>query len=538
MNVLAHLRKVLFLLTLSVFTQAQGLEKRYLTNQTYGFDDLMTAYEQLAEKSEYVSLFEIGETDAGNPLPVVVISRDNMAFPFVKRETSKLCLLVLNGIHAGESNGVDASLHWTEQLIASPDILDDVDIYIIPVYNIGGYKNQSCCTRANQEGPQPMGFRGNANNLDLNRDFVKGDAKNTIAFQMLFQGIKPDLLIDTHATNGADYQYVMTLLPGPIERFSPKNQSALRKWMLNIERANNKKVKTAPYVSVWGKTPDPGYVAYRQTANLSGGYAALFGVPAITLETHMFKSYPDRVEATLVTLNTITNSAIENSEMLQAMTWQRQGQADEYPTAWKVDSSNYRDLTFLGFEAETYTSGLTGQKTYRYNREKPKTVPIKIYDRWVGVEAVKKPRYYFFHAGQYRVIDALWRNGIKLQTLEKDTVVVSDVQYVSNLKSNTSPYEGHFNHQSFDLETKQVSEQFYAGDWMIDVSAQHNNYLFEVLEPQCEASFFRWNYFDTYLQQKEWFSSYIFEEKAIEFLKANPGIKAAFKQKKAEEEDF
>jgi hypothetical protein len=539
MNVFGHLKKVFFLCVISVLVQAQGLEKKYLENETYGYEDLLKAYGQLAERSEYVHVFHLMQTDCGEDLPVVVVSEDKKSeASFFQRDTSKLCILVLNGIHAGESNGVDASLHWTEQLIASPDILDDVDIYIIPVYNIGGYKNQSCCTRANQAGPNPMGFRGNANNLDLNRDFIKSDAKNTVAFHMLFQGIKPDLLIDTHATNGADYQYVMTLLPGPLERFSASNQTALRKWMEEVTIANSKKVKTGPYVSVWGRTPDRGYIAYRQTANLSGGYAALFGVPAITLETHMFKSYPERVEGCWATLNTIAEKAIENSEWLQSMSWNKQFQGDYYPIAWQTDSSTFTRLDFQGYEAETFTSELTSQQAYRYNRDKPKTFPIAIYDRWLPADSVKVPAHYLLHAGQHEVIELLMRNNVQLIKLERDTLVTCQVEYVVELETNNRAYEGHYNHKKVVTETRHVTEQFWAGDYLIDVSRQTNQYVFEVLEAKSESSFFRWNFFDTYLQQKEWFSSYIFEEKAIAFLAENPDVKIAFDQKRAEDEEF
>ncbi len=539
MNVFEPIKKLLFLCLLSGFAHAQGLEKKYLNNETYGYEDLMEAYGQLAEKSEHVNMFGLMNTDSGEDLPVVILSKDqDMRMPFVRKDTSKLCILVLNGIHSGESNGVDASLHWVEQIVANPDVLDHVTIYIIPVYNIGGYQNQSCCTRANQEGPKLMGFRGNANNLDLNRDFIKCDANNTKAFQMLFQGIKPDLLIDTHSTNGADYQYVMTLLPGPLERFSLTNQTVLRNWFNEVNIENNKHVKTGPYVNVWGKTPEPGFVAYRQTANLSGGYTALFGVPAITLEAHMFKSYQERVEACLISLNTITKKAVEHKEVFKSITWKKQGNDNTYPTSWKVDSSRYTEMDFLGYEAESYISKLTRQPTYRYNREKPKTTPINIYDYWVPGEVVEKPRFYFLHAGQHQVVELLQQNGVMIERLQKDTLISCSVNYVSNVKSNTSPYEGHFNHLEFDLESHSVTELFHAGDWMIDVSTQPYQYVFEVLEPQCEGSFFRWNFLDSYLQQKEWFSTYIFEEKAIVFLEENPEIKAELIKKRAEDEAF
>jgi hypothetical protein len=220
------------------------------------------------------------------------------------------------------------------------------------------------------------------------------------------------------------------------------------------------------------------------------------------------------------------------------MAGKKQRNSDYYPVAWRVDSGTYTTLDFEGFEAEIYTSELTGQQTYRYNRKKPKTFPVKIYDRFLPADSVKVPKYYFLHAGQNEVTELLYWNDVKMTKLKKDTLVNCQVDYVVDVETNKQPYEGHYNHTQVETESHNITEQFYAGDYLIDVSQQTNQYVFEVLEAKSEASFFRWNFFDTYLQQKEWFSNYVFEEKAIAFLAQNPEIKAAFEQKRADDEGF
>jgi hypothetical protein len=142
------------------------------------------------------------------------------------------------------------------------------------------------------------------------------------------------------------------------------------------------------------------------------------------------------------------------------------------------------------------------------------------------------------HFGQQRVASILRLNGLPVVQLAKDTTITCSVQYVRNLKSAAQPYEGHFQHSSFDLEERTITEQFYAGDFLVYTTAVGSDFAFEALEPQCEGSFFRWNFFDTYLQQKEWFSSYIFEEKAIAYLNQNLGVKAEFEKKRAEDATF
>jgi len=100
--------------------------------------------------------------------------------------------------------------------LAKPDLfkplLDKVVIVAIPVYNVDGCLNRGSYSRANQDGPESYGFRGNARNYDLNRDFVKCDSRNARTFNQIFRTWNPDIFVDNHTSNGADYQYVMTLI--------------------------------------------------------------------------------------------------------------------------------------------------------------------------------------------------------------------------------------------------------------------------------------------------------------------------------------
>lgn len=54
---------------------------------------------------------------------------------------------------------------------------NNVTFSFILCYNVGGMMNRSSSSRANQDGPEEYGFRGNSQNLDLNRDFIKMDSE-------------------------------------------------------------------------------------------------------------------------------------------------------------------------------------------------------------------------------------------------------------------------------------------------------------------------------------------------------------------------
>lgn len=90
--------------------------------------------------------------------------------------------------------------------------LENVLLVAIPIYNIGSSLNRNLTTGVNQNGPEENGFRRNSKNFDLNRDFIKSDTKNTKSFIEIFQTYNPDIFIDNHVSNVADYQYMLTYI--------------------------------------------------------------------------------------------------------------------------------------------------------------------------------------------------------------------------------------------------------------------------------------------------------------------------------------
>lgn len=524
---------LLICFSFAIHLSAQKLERKYLSNQTYTYDELMASYAALAAQSKHATLVEIDAADNGDPLALFVIGNSNNGAiePF---NSTGLDILIMNGIHAGESCGIDASLHWAEDILENIEKIGDATIYIIPAYNVGGYENKSCCTRANQNGPENMGFRGNGNNLDLNRDFMKMDAANTKAFRTVINRLDPDVFVDTHSTNGADYQYKMTLIPYQSEKWPKQLDGVYTTWFEQAFNTLNQKEDMAQYyVNVWGRTPESGFSAFHATSIYSTGYAGLYRTFGITAEAHMFKTYPERVEATWQTLDAVLESSIKHADdiiearKLAALEDQK---TTNYAVNWALDSSQYLELNFNGYQTERFTSNLTGQPRYRYNRENPVSYPVKFYPKYAPTESVAVPKYYALHAGQHQAIANLKAAHVQMQTLKRDTTMQVSVQYVDNITYSNQPYEGHFPHRSFSCRTENITENFKTGDVLITSAQPAIRFILEALEPQSPGSFFRWNYFDTYLQQKEWFSAYIFEEKAITFLDQNPEIKREFEE--------
>ncbi len=186
-------------------------------NTTSTYHEAIGFYKKLAERHDQLQLTEWGTTDSGHPLHVAVLSKNKIFEVNEIKQQGRCILLINNAIHPGEPEGVDATMMLVRDYLENTDLnnhLENVALVVIPFYNIGGGLNRNPSSRANQNGPNEYGFRGNAKNLDLNRDFIKCDSKNAQVFNQIFNHFQPDVFIDNHTSNSADYQYTMTLTTG------------------------------------------------------------------------------------------------------------------------------------------------------------------------------------------------------------------------------------------------------------------------------------------------------------------------------------
>src|SRR5687767_1190381 len=199
-----------------ICTAAQKLSTRFEASrgtQTPAYPEIITWWQNLDALSPIVKMEPMGATDAGFPLHLVLLSADqDFNISSLKRKRKSI-ILINNGIHPGEPDGIDASMLLARDLAEGQKKLPaNVVLAVIPVYNIGGTLNRSSFYRIDQNGPEQFGFRGNSQNLDLNRDFIKSDSKEARSFAQIFHLLDPDVLVDNHVSNGADFQHVMTLL--------------------------------------------------------------------------------------------------------------------------------------------------------------------------------------------------------------------------------------------------------------------------------------------------------------------------------------
>ncbi|MBU0528216.1 hypothetical protein KKF86_00430, partial [bacterium] len=412
---------IIIFLSSSLFGQ---IPLKYNENITPTYDEAISYYKQLDKQYKSAKLLTYGLTDIGKPLHLFVISSDKEFNPSTYRSNGKCMIMINNAIHPGEPCGVDASIEFAENLLRNNKIPENVIIGIIPAYNIGGVLNRNSTSRANQNGPEEYGFRGNARNLDLNRDFIKLNSKNAKSITKIFHEWNPDFFIDTHTTDGADYQHVMTLLsPHPLS-YPPVMQNFVKNELLSSLYASmeNAGFPSVPYVSPINETPESGLWSGVSSPRFSNGYGTLFNTFSFISEAHMFKTYAERVESTIAFLNSVLDFAKTNSENIIAL----REKANEsiksqelFTLTWEIDTTRYDLINFNGYEAEYKPSKVTGFDRLYYNRDKPWTKQIPVYNYFTPGIQVTKPDYYVLPQAWGEVIERLELNNIEFKRLCK-----------------------------------------------------------------------------------------------------------------------
>jgi hypothetical protein len=506
-------------------------------NTTATYAECLAFYKALATAyPTTVQLREAGLTDSGQPLHEVVLSADGTFDPAASRAKGRPVLFIQNGIHPGEPEGIDASMLLARDVLRDKKLLPllkRVTLVIVPVYNVDGMLNRNSTTRANQNGPQAYGFRGNARHLDLNRDYVKQDSRNARSFAALFQKWRPEIFVDTHTSNGADYQYTITLIPTQHNKLAPALGAYLQGQLLPALYAGmaKKKWPMTPYVDFEGETPESGLRAFMESPRYSTGYAALFNSIGFMPETHMLKAFGPRVRATYDLLVTYLQTTATQAPALlaaRATADQALGTQTRFPLAWALSDTATTTMQFRGYEAGHKPSAVSGQPRLYYDRTRPYTRPVPYYNTARPTVVVAAPLAYAIPAAWTEVIDMLRRNGVVLRQLSEPLAGNGETYTLEDYKTTAKPYEGHYVHSQVKLGGRTSGAATLPAGTYLAICAEQGparRYLLEALEPAATDSFFAWGFFDSVLQQKEHYSDYVFEDLAAELLSKNPAVR-------------
>ncbi|MFK8009140.1 MAG: M14 family zinc carboxypeptidase [Saprospiraceae bacterium] len=514
-------------------------------NTTATYEETISFYKKLSEAFPQLQLTTHGMTDIGLPLHTAILSIDEDFDPVSIRKKGKNILFINNAIHAGEPCGVDASMMILRDYLEDESLQEFLEltvVVVIPMYNLGGVLNRNSHTRTNQNGPESYGFRGNAKNLDLNRDFIKCDSKNAQTFNQLYNYWQPDIFIDNHTSNGADYQYTITLIPTQHNKLDPTLAKYLNQKMLPRLFSDMKKNdwEMTPYVYA-RTTPDEGFAGFLDLPRYSSGYAALHNAISFMPETHMLKPFKDRVQSTYTFMDVmikLMHDDFEKIKIARISAIRNQENQKIFDLNWTLDMEKSDLVNFKGYIAKKKPSLISGEPRLYYDRNEPFEKEVKHYNYYKVTASVEKPLAYIVPQGYSKVIERLKWNNVKVEQLEKDQTFEVEMYRIADYKTGKNPYEGHYLHRDVEVEKFTQKRVYRKGDFIIYVDQPTNRYIVETLEPTAPDSYFAWNFFDGILQQKEYFSSYVFEDLAVEILEKNPELKKQLEEKRKADSAF
>lgn len=512
-------------------------------NQTTTWADCIAWYHDLARQYPAVLRFEqVGVSDAGVPIHAGVVSSDGVFDRAAIKAAGRAVFFNNNGIHPGEPEGVDGCMALVRDFCLEPERLAALGTTVflfVPLYNVDGAFNRADTSRVNQDGPEQFGFRGNSRHLDLNRDFVKCDTLTARVFNELFTAWDPDVMVDTHTSNGADYSYTMTLIHTQADKLGGGLGEFLRAEMLPAMYAgmDARGWPTCPYVNPVQDSPDHGIAEFLETARFSTGYAALHHTIGFMPETHMLKPFRDRYESMRALVDVALAFTVQNAPRIQAL---RRAAKDagrtqaEWPVRWKMDEANPSSFRFKGYEAKYKKSVLGDYTRLYYDRSSVWERDIAYYNRFPVDVSVPAPQAYVVPQQWREAIERLEWNGVRMERIDADRMQQVAYYHIDSVTSRPTAYEGHMFHDEVVLERRHASVQLRAGDVLVPLDQDNARYAVETLEPLAHDSFFRWGFFNSVLEKKEAYSEYVFEDEAERLLAQEPALAAKFEQWKSE----
>jgi murein tripeptide amidase MpaA len=530
----------------------QTLAEKTDYRETPRYEETIAYSRRLADASPLIRFKSFGQSGEGRALPLLIAASGNTFTPEAARKADKAIIMIQACIHAGESDGKDAGFALLRDIAITktrPGLLDHVVILFIPIYNTDGHERFGPFNRINQNGPAEMGWRANTANLNLNRDYMKADAPETRAWLKLWTEWNPDLLIDCHVTDGADFQYNITYIyehhehaPAPVlgwmrdafdQRIFPATESTGNLLAQYMTFRDNRDLTK-------------GIDGFVMPPRFSTGYTTIRNRPGITIETHMLKDYRNRVRGTYDLLRFTLEEVNRNPEKLLRAVAEADEQtinagrsydaARRYPLQIQL-TDKARSVHFKGVESRTEQSDVSGQLRVVFGT-KPLEMTIPFYDESKVGAAVAPPLYYIVPPQWKSVIEVMAAHGLRLQRLTSPATIEVESYRFANVKFAPAPFEGRIVPNNLTKEVVRERRTYPAGSIVVPVAQPAGNVAVHLLEPDGPDSFIAWGFFNAIFEQKEYGEDYVLEKLAREMLAKDEKLRREFEQKLASDPKF
>lgn len=494
---------------------------------------------KMDQQSDLVTMVSIGKSLQGRDINMVVVSADREFSPERISRSVKPLLLIQAGIHAGEIDGKDAGMMLLRDMVfgSKKKLLAGVNILFIPILNVDGHERSSPFNRVNQRGPQNMGWRTNARNYNLNRDYSKLDTEEVRAVIGVIDDYHPDLYVDVHVTDGADYQYDITY--GFSESYSPEIAAWLRTRLRPAADSALKRYGHIPGPLIFAENDldfTDGMTEFPYSPRLSNGYGDARHLPAILVENHSLKPFRQRVLGTYVFLESvIALLEKEGATLHSAIESDRHSRKKELVLSWKR-SPNVDTVDFLGIESERRKSDITGTEYVVWNA-KPVTQRIPLFRLNSPDKITKRPTAFWVPSTYPEIIQRLRLHGIEMEVADSVVEVEAHFFQIRNHRFDSRPMEGHITVQA-DHHLVKGKERFYPGSVRISTDQPLGNLAVLLLHPDSPDSFFQWGFFPEIFSRTEYIEQYVMEPLARRMLQGDPRLRREFEDRKRSDSAF
>jgi murein tripeptide amidase MpaA len=503
------------------------------------YDETIRYFNQFVSATPYCRMKTFGMSAEGRPLHYLVVAQDNAFTPNRARRKEKTVVLIQNGIHPGEIEGKDATMLLLREMLITREkkqLLDGLVLIIIPVLNADGHERRTAFNRPNQNGPLTMGWRVTSQNYNLNRDYMKADSPEMRGLLKLYSLWKPDLYVDNHTTNGADYQYHITfgverkqLLDNLLGKFADST------FIPHIEKETSAAgFIVGPYIEMKGERLEEGILEEVNLPRYSTGYAAAQNRLCLLVETHSLKPFANRVFSTKAMNEAVLTFAVAQGKQLRKLNkkadertiWQYAIKKKPFPVAFGLDMNNPEQLLFKGRECHWIPSDITGAEIPQYS-DSPHEFLIPFFTKTTVTHKVTLPEAYLLPREFSGIAGLLRLHGVKIQLLEESTRFVVEKYRLSKPTFAAGPYEGRIRVHA-ETELLRVEEMIPAGTYKIPVAQRALKVLVHLCEPGAEDSLLQWGFFNAFFERKEYAEPYVFEPIARRMLAEDPDLLAEF----------
>jgi murein tripeptide amidase MpaA len=502
------------------------------------------------EYPDAVRCIDFGVTPEGRPMKALVATRSGEFDPMRVRERGIPVVLVQGGIHAGEIDGKDAGFLALRDVLdgkAAEGALDKLVWIFVPVFNIDGHERFGKWNRPNQRGPEEMGWRTTAQNYNLNRDYVKADAREMQSMLQLVETWDPLAVVDLHVTDGAKFEHDIAIQvePGHAgDAVLRKQGHALRDAVIaDLARLGSLPL---PWYPSFNEYDDPasGVTDGVAPPRFSTGYFPLRNRFAMLVETHSWKDYATRVRITRNTVVSVleqvaANGARWRAAQLEADARSSQLGGTEVALDWRATDA-VRVEDFRGYAYTRTPSEVSGGSMTTYDETTPQLWKMPLRYEIVPGTTVVAPRggYLVPAAHAERVAEQLGRHGIGFRRLEA-ALAQAPVEAFRATKAEFAKgsTEGH-QRLALTGEWKPEVRDVGAGALFVPIAQPRARLAMAILEPRAPDSMAAWGEFNNAFEQKEYMESYVAEAVAREMLAADPKLKAEFEAKVRDDAAF